>query len=162
MSDHCRAALEYAQEHRDHFLEDLKTFVRIPSISTDPAAKPEMRRAAEWVADQLLDLGIENVRIYPTTGHPVVFGEWLKAGADQPTALIYGHYDVQPAEPLELWHTPAFEPTLRGENLYGRGASDMKGQVTASLKALEALVRTGSLPINLKFMIEGEEEIGSP
>ncbi|HEX7973202.1 MAG TPA: dipeptidase [Anaerolineales bacterium] len=162
MTDHCRAALEYAQAHHDRFLEDLKTFASIPSISTDPAAKADMQRAAGWVVDQLLDLGIDNVAIHPTQGHPVVYGEWLKAGAHRPTALIYGHYDVQPAEPLELWHSPAFEPTTRGENMYARGASDMKGQVIASLKAVEALARTGSLPINLKFLIEGEEEIGSP
>jgi acetylornithine deacetylase/succinyl-diaminopimelate desuccinylase-like protein len=107
-------------------------------------------------------LGFENVKILPTARHPVVYGESLKAGSDKPTVLIYGHYDVQPAEPLELWGTPPFEPTKHGENLYGRGASDMKGQVVASLKAVEAYAHTGDLPINVKFIIEGEEEIGSP
>jgi len=161
MFDQLTAALAYAQDNRARFLEELKAFVRIPSVSTDPAAKPEMQRAAQWVADQLRSLGLQNVAIYPTAGHPVVYAESLSAGPHKSTALIYGHYDVQPAEPLELWHSPAFEPTQRGENLYGRGASDMKGQVMTSLKAVEALARTGSLPVNLKFLIEGEEEIGS-
>jgi len=162
MTDHRTAALEYAQEHRELFLNDLIDFVSIPSVSTDPSATPAMLRAAQWVASQLRSLGMSQVGIYPTMGHPVVYGEWLEAGPDKPTALIYGHYDVQPAEPLDLWHTPPFEPTRRGDNLFGRGASDMKGQVTASLKAVEALVRTGRFPINVKFIVEGEEEIGSP
>jgi acetylornithine deacetylase/succinyl-diaminopimelate desuccinylase-like protein len=105
---------------------------------------------------------MEAVQIFPTAGHPVVFGQWLNAGADAPTVLIYGHYDVQPAEPLELWESGAFEPTIRGENLYARGASDMKGQVVAALSAVEAVQKQGPLPVNLKFILEGEEEIGSP
>jgi acetylornithine deacetylase/succinyl-diaminopimelate desuccinylase-like protein len=162
MNDHRDAALHYAHQNRARFLDELKDLVRIPSVSTDPNAKGEMNHAAEWLAAQMRSLGMEKVKIYPTAGHPVVYGEILKAGADQPTALIYGHYDVQPAEPLELWHSPAFEPTQRGDNLYGRGASDMKGQVVISLKAVESLVRNGGLPINVKFIIEGEEEVGSP
>ena len=155
------AALQYAHNNRDRFLEELEEFVRIPSISTDPAAKADMQKAAEWVASQLHTLGMQNVNIYPTAGHPVVFGEYLSAGETRPTVLIYGHYDVQPAEPLELWESPAFSPTIKGDNLYGRGASDMKGQVVASLKAVEAVIRNGGLPVNIKFMVEGEEEIGS-
>ena len=162
MNDRRDAALQYAHENRPRFLGELKDFVRIPSVSTDPGAKGEMQHAAEWVAEQMRGLGLEKVKIYPTAGHPVVYGEYLKAGADKPTALIYGHYDVQPAEPLELWHSPAFEPIQRGDNLYGRGASDMKGQVVISLKAVESLLRNGGLPINVKFIIEGEEEVGSP
>ena len=155
-------ALQYAREHREQFLNDLKAIVSIPSVSTDDAYKPGIQQAAEWVAAQLRDLGMDRVQVYPTARHPVVYGEWLGAGADRPTVLIYGHYDVQPVDPVELWTTPPFEPTLRGDNLYGRGASDMKGQVAASLKAVEAVVRTGSLPVNVKWLIEGEEEIGSP
>jgi acetylornithine deacetylase/succinyl-diaminopimelate desuccinylase-like protein len=162
MSDLLSAALAYLKQHQEQFLEDLKAFVRIPSISTDPTAKAELQRAAEWVAGQLHSLGMEKVQIMPTGGHPVVYGELLKAGTDRPTVLIYGHYDVQPAEPLELWHSPAFEPSLRGENLYGRGVSDMKAQVVITLKAVQAFVRNGGLPINVKFLVEGEEEIGSP
>lgn len=160
--EHKEAALEYARSHHKRFLDDLKEFVSIPSVSTELSAKADMQRAANWVASRLEKLGIEKVTIFPTKGHPVVYGEYLKAGKDKPVVLIYGHYDVQPAEPLELWHTPAFEPTQIGENLYGRGASDMKGQITASLQAIEAIVETGELPVNIKFMIEGEEEIGSP
>ncbi len=155
-------AIAYAQQHQAQFVDELKTFISIPSVSTDAQARPAILQAAEWVAGQLRSLQMQNVAIYPTAGHPVVYGEYLAAGADKPTLLIYGHYDVQPAEPLELWHSPAFEPAQRGENLYGRGASDMKGQVTIALKAVEALARTSGLPINLKWVIEGEEEIGSP
>jgi len=162
MTNQLNPALSYAQEHKDQILDELIEFVSIPSVSTDPEKKTEMQRAAQWVANQLHNLGFENVKILPTARHPVVYGESLKAGSDKPTVLIYGHYDVQPAEPLELWGTPPFEPTQRGENLYGRGASDMKGQVIASLKAVEAYAHTGDLPINIKFIIEGEEEIGSP
>lgn len=154
-------ALQFAHENKDRFLDELKTFVRIPSISTDPQAKPDMQLSAEWVAKQLDDLGFDNITIYPTPGHPIVFGESLTAGPNKPTILVYGHYDVQPAEPLELWHSPAFEPTQRGENLYARGASDMKGQIVISLKAVESFIRTSVLPVNIKFLIEGEEEIGS-
>jgi acetylornithine deacetylase/succinyl-diaminopimelate desuccinylase-like protein len=161
MADHRTAALQYALEQRTSSVEDLKTFVRIPSISTDLESKSEMQRAAEWVAQELRGLGMEHVAIYPTKGHPVVYGDLLTGGPDKPTVLLYGHYDVQPAEPLELWESPPFEPEQRGENLYGRGASDMKGQVIASMKAIEALVHTGGFPVNLKYMIEGEEEIGS-
>jgi acetylornithine deacetylase/succinyl-diaminopimelate desuccinylase-like protein len=155
-------ALEYAATNRERFLEELKAFVRIPSISTDPAAVPDMQLAAEWVAGQLRSLGMDKVQVMPTAKHPVVFGQWMKAGPDKPTVLIYGHYDVQPPEPLELWHSPAFEPTIRGDNMYGRGASDMKGQVVTTLKAAEALITTNNLGVNLKFIVEGEEEIGSP
>jgi acetylornithine deacetylase/succinyl-diaminopimelate desuccinylase-like protein len=162
MSDQLSAALTYLHQHQDQFLDELKAFVRIPSVSTDPSAKPDIQRAAEWVAAQLHSIGMQNVQIMPTAGHPVVYSENLSAGSGKPTVLIYGHYDVQPAEPLELWNSPAFEPSLRDENLFGRGASDMKAQVVITLKAVEALVRTGDLPINIKFIIEGEEEIGSP
>lgn len=162
MTDFRSAAIQYAHEHRQRFLDELKEFAAIASISNDPAAKPEMQRAAEWVAARLSALGMEKVRVYPTAGHPVVYGEWLKAGPTAPTALIYGHYDVQPPEPLELWTTGPFEPTVRGENIYARGVTDMKGQVMVALNAIEAIMRTSALPINVKFLIEGEEEIGSP
>lgn len=162
MANQLSAALSYLRQNQSRFLDELKEFVSIPSISTDPDAKADMLRAAEWVADQLRSLGCQNVQILPTAGHPVVYGEILTAGAEKPTILVYGHYDVQPAEPLELWDSPPFEPAQRGENLYARGASDMKGQVVITLKAVEALMRNGGLPVNVKFMIEGEEEIGSP
>ncbi|MDW8065679.1 MAG: dipeptidase [Anaerolineae bacterium] len=162
MSDPRSQALEYVRRNRDRFLEELKDFLRIPSVSTDPAHLADIGRAAEWVADRLRKAGAERVEVLPTQGHPVVYGEVHADRPEAPTVLVYGHYDVQPPDPLDLWENGPFEPTVRGENLYARGASDMKGQVMASIAAFEALVRTGSLPVHVKFLIEGEEEIGSP
>ena len=156
------AAIAYARQHRERFQEELKALLRIPSVSTSPERSAEMMEAAEWVAEQLRELSFERVQVLPTARHPVVYGENLRAGADAPTVLFYGHYDVQPAEPLELWTSGPFDPAVRGENLYARGASDMKGQVVAFLKAVESWIKSaGRLPLNLKCMIEGEEEIGS-
>ncbi|MCJ7585883.1 MAG: dipeptidase [Anaerolineales bacterium] len=168
MFDQRIAALEYVRQNKEQSLKLLETFLSIPSISTEPANQPDMQRAAYWVAAQLSGLGMQNVEIFPTARHPVVYAEWLgahprTAGAGgAPTVLIYGHYDVQPADPLDRWQTGPFEPTVRGESLYARGASDMKGQVVAVMKAVEAIVKSGDLPVNLKWLIEGEEEIGSP
>lgn len=157
-----QAAIEYAKDHQDESLQRLKDLLSIPSISTLAEHKPDMDRAANWLADRLKALGFEDVQILPTNRHPVVFGQSLAAGEDAPTVLVYGHYDVQPADPLDLWESPPFEPSVRGENLYARGAADMKGQVVAHLQAVEAMVKNGDLPINIKYMLEGEEEIGSP
>lgn len=159
-----RQALDYADHNQERFLQELIEILKIPSISTDAEYSHEMRRAAEWVADHLKGLGIENVEVMPTDGgHPIVYGDYLKApGA--PTVLVYGHYDVQPADPLELWETGPFEPEVRGDRLYGRGSSDMKGQVLATFKAIESVMQSGGsngVPVNLKFLLEGEEEIGS-
>jgi len=162
MSEHLQTAWSYLTAQRSSILRDLKDFVAIASVSADPSARPEIQRAAEWVAAYLRRLGAANVAIYPTDGSPVVYGEIMEAGPARPTILIYGHYDVQPAEPLELWHSPAYEATQRGDNLYGRGVSDMKGQIIIIFKAVEALRQAGPLGVNLKFLIEGEEEIGSP
>lgn len=162
MTDRRSNAIEYAHVNGPRFVEELKDFSRIASISTDPEAVPEMGRAAEWVSKQLISLGVQNVQIFPTARHPVVFGELLEAGASAPTVLVYGHYDVQPVDPLELWISGPFDPEIRGENIFARGITDMKGQVVIALKAVEAIRSTGPLPVNLKFMIEGEEEIGSP
>ncbi len=155
-------ALQYIAQNQERFLEEYKEFLRIPSVSTDEAHRSDIQRAAAWVAAQLQKIGMERVEIYPTQRHPIVYGEWLRAGDARPTVLIYGHYDVQPVDPLEEWQSPPFEPTIRGENIYARGASDMKGQVMLTLKALEALAQRGGLPVNVKILIEGEEEIGSP
>lgn len=155
-------AIDYAHKNIARFLDELKDFSSIPSISTDPNAKPDMFRAANWVAEHLRNLGMQNVRVMPTALHPVVYGEYLDAGDEAPVLLIYGHYDVQPAEPLDLWHSAAFDPTIRDDYIYGRGVTDMKGQVLATLNALEAILRTSNLPINVKVLVEGEEEIGSP
>jgi acetylornithine deacetylase/succinyl-diaminopimelate desuccinylase-like protein len=154
-------AISYATQNRERFLAELKEVLTIPSISTDPEHKADMRHAAEWMSSQLKSIGMSDVQILPTKGHPVVYGAWLGAGRSAPTVLIYGHYDVQPPDPLELWSSPPFEPAERGENLYARGSADMKGQVLATLKAVEAMMRTGGVPVNIKWLIEGEEEIGS-
>jgi acetylornithine deacetylase/succinyl-diaminopimelate desuccinylase-like protein len=162
MSDPRSAAIRYVQEHREQFLDELKEFASIPSVSTDPQHQADMRRCAEWVADRLRASGMGRVEVFSTTGHPVVYGESLSVGPNAPTVLIYGHYDVQPPDPLDLWQSGPFVPTLRGENLYARGASDNKGQMMTAIKAVEAAARATGLPANVKFFIEGEEEIGSP
>ena len=160
MSD-LQKALDFAHQNNERFLGELKELVAIPSVSTSPEHKEDVARAAEWLAGQLRSLGMDGVQVMPTGGHPVVYGQWLGAGADKPTVLIYGHYDVQPVDPIELWTSGPFEAVQRGDNLYARGTSDMKGQVIASIKAVESIVRTGKLPVNIKWLIEGEEEIGS-
>ncbi len=153
--------IEYARRNRDRYLGELKEFVAIPSISTLSEHKPDMQRAADWLARQLRGINFASVEILPTAKHPVVYGESLNA-LGKPTVLIYGHYDVQPVDPLNEWQSQPFEPTLRGDNLYARGASDMKAQDHAVLKALEGWVKNGGLPVNVKVLFEGEEEIGSP
>ncbi len=161
-NEHRSQALAYALEREDQFLEELQDFLAIPTISTDPRYLPDLQRGAQWMAQALRNLDSEVVELYPAPAtHPVVYGELCKAGSDAPTVLVYGHYDVQPAEPLEAWSSDPFEPVVRGENLYARGATDMKGQIVATLKAIEAINSTGPFPVNIKFLIEGEEEIGS-
>lgn len=154
--------IAYAQAHREQHLAELITFLRIPSVSTQPEHQADVQRAANWLAEALTAVGLENARIIPTPGHPLVYADWLHApGA--PTVLVYGHYDVQPAEPFDLWQSPPFEPTVRDDYLYARGASDDKGQVYTHVKAVEALFKTnGRLPLNVKFIVEGEEEMGGP
>jgi Acetylornithine deacetylase/Succinyl-diaminopimelate desuccinylase and related deacylases len=154
-------AIGYVNSHHNEFLAEFKEFLKIPSISTLPENASDVKRAADFLCKKLTSLGIENVQAFPTARHPIVYGDYLHAGANQPTALIYGHYDVQPVDPIDLWNHPPFEPTLVGDNLFARGASDMKGQVWVVLSAIESIMKTGTFPINLKFIIEGEEEIGS-
>ena len=153
------------QEFENTEVEKMRAFdafLRIPSVSADPEMKPHMQQAAEFLKYYFENLGMDEVRIYPTDLHPVVFAEKRSSLPAAKTLLIYGHYDVQPPDPLDSWITPAFEPTIRGENLYARGSSDMKGQVMATVFALESVLKTGELPVNIKFILEGEEEIGSP
>lgn len=150
----------YLSEDRDRFEEELKEFLRIPSVSTDSRFASEILRCAEWLAGHLSEAGLETVEIIQTGGHPVVYAEH-EAHVEFPTVLIYGHYDVQPADPEELWTTPAFEPDVRQGRMYARGSEDDKGQVHMHIKALEARLRSGAgLPVNVKLVIEGEEEIG--
>jgi len=150
----------YIQENRQRFLDELFELLRIPSISADPAYSAEMIRTAEFIKAKLESAGAENVEICETGGYPIVYGEKIIDPA-LPTILVYGHYDVQPAVPLELWISPPFEPTIRNERIYARGACDDKGQMYMHIKAFEAMVKNNSLPCNVKFMIEGEEEVGS-
>lgn len=150
----------YLDQQRAKFEDDLCQLLRIPSVSADSKFKGEVRRAAEWVADQFRGLGL-TTEIHQTAGHPIVYAEWLGAPG-KPTALVYGHYDVQPPDPLGEWISPPFEPTRRDGNLYARGATDDKGQMLTHVKSAEAWLKSaGKLPINVKFLIEGEEEVGS-
>jgi acetylornithine deacetylase/succinyl-diaminopimelate desuccinylase-like protein len=154
------SAVDYARRNHTRFLDELKALLRIPSVSTLPEHKGDCHRAAEAVAAELKSIGMENVRLIETEGHPLVYADWLHA-AGKPTVLIYGHYDVQPPDPLDEWLSPPFEPTERDGNLYARGAVDDKGQVWAQVKALESLlVAHGSLPLNARVLFEGEEEVG--
>lgn len=153
--------LRYIEENKSRYLDELKTLIAIPSISTNPENKGDVERCAAWVSSHLTKIGMNNSQIFPTAGHPIVYADHLNAPG-KPTLLIYGHYDVQPVDPINLWTTPPFEATIRGENLYARGSADDKGQVFIHLKSIEAFLKNGgSLPINLKMIIEGEEEIGS-
>src|SRR5437899_5870031 len=165
-------AVGFAQGNKGRFVEELKALLRIPSISTDPERVGDVRRAAEFVAAELKRIGMENVRLIETAtaerkGHPLVYADWLHAasaadGKQKPTVLCYGHYDVQPAEPLDEWKSPPFEPTERDGNLYARGAVDDKGQMWMHVKALESLMAAGGgkLPVNIRVIVEGEEEVG--
>lgn len=156
------AWLDYLQKQRHQHLDELKEFLAIPSISSLSEHQQDVRRAAQWTARALEKAGLENVEVMETGGHPVVYGDWLKA-EDQPTVLIYGHYDVQPVDPLEQWVSPPFQAEIRNHKIFARGATDDKGQTFMHIKIVEALLHTnGTLPLNVKFCIEGEEEIGSP
>jgi len=157
------AAVAYAREHAAQFLEDLKALLRIPSVSTLPEHRGDVQKAAEWVAADLRRMGMEHVEVIPAKGdgHPLVYADWLHAPG-KPTVLCYAHYDVQPSDPLDEWVTPPFEPTERNQNLYARGAVDDKGQLVLQLKAFEAMLAAnqGKMPINVRVIYEGEEEVG--
>ena len=153
---------EFLEDNGSRYLDELCEFLRIPSISSLPEHADDVRRAADWVADRLEVAGIEAVQVLPTDGHPVVYGQWLNA-SDGPTVLIYGHFDTQPVDPVELWSQPPFEPVIKDGRIFARGASDDKGNLLAPILAVEALLKTqGKLPVNVKFFFEGQEEIGSP
>lgn len=162
-SPSARSAIDYAHAKRADHLAGFQELLAIPSVSTDPAYKADLERCADWLVAEMTRIGFKQCRQIPTDGHPVVYGEWLEAGPDRPTVLVYAHYDVQPVDPLDLWQTPPFEPTLREGKLYGRGAIDDKIGVWANLKACESILATaGKLPVNVKLFFEGEEEMGSP
>ncbi|OIR08290.1 succinyl-diaminopimelate desuccinylase [mine drainage metagenome] len=152
---------DYQEKNKERFLNELLELLRIPSISARSEHKEDMIRCAESVKQHFLDAGADTVTVYPTEGHPVVYGEKF-IDASKPTVLVYGHYDVQPADPLELWHSGPFEPVIKDGKIFARGSADDKGQFFMHVKALETLVQTNTLSTNIKFIIEGEEEIGSP
>jgi acetylornithine deacetylase/succinyl-diaminopimelate desuccinylase-like protein len=160
-TDGLNDVVDFINVSRDRYLDELKAYLAIPSISALPQHAPDIRRCAEWTANEMQRIGLHSVKLIETPGNPVVYGDWLDApGA--PTILFYGHYDVQPVDPLELWESPPFEATIRDGEIYARGAADDKGQVFMHLKAVEAYVqKQGRLPLNIKFMLEGEEEVGS-
>lgn len=153
--------VSFIEAHHERFLTELKELLAIPSVSSQSDRKPDMRRAAEWLKNHMTAIGLQNAQIMETGGHPVVYADWLGAPG-KPTILLYGHYDVQPEDPVEKWESPPFEATVRGENLYGRGTADDKGQIFIHLKAMEAFFKDrGALPVNIKIIFEGEEEVGS-
>jgi acetylornithine deacetylase/succinyl-diaminopimelate desuccinylase-like protein len=153
--------ITFIKDNQQNYIEELKDFLKIPSISTLPEHKDDINRCAEFVADKLKNAGMSKVNIFQTEGHPLVYGEWLGAPG-KPTVLIYGHYDVQPVDPIELWDNPPFDPVIKDGKIFARGATDDKGQMFIHVKSVEAFFKTeGSLPLNVKFIIEGEEEIGS-
>jgi acetylornithine deacetylase/succinyl-diaminopimelate desuccinylase-like protein len=152
---------DYLEKNRERFLNELLDLLRIPSVSADSKFKGDVRRAAEFVRDSLRNAGADVAEIHETAGHPIVYGEKLVDPA-KPTVLVYGHYDVQPADPYELWHSPPFEPVIKDGKIWARGSADDKGQFYMHVKAFEAMMATNALPCNVKFMIEGEEEVGSP
>ena len=161
MSDKA-VVLEYSRNKFDFYQAILQDFVKIPSISTDPNHKEDMMKAAQFLVKQMNNFGISDVQVLPTQGNPVVYAEKKSSNENAPTVLIYGHYDVQPVDPVDLWQTNPFEATEIYDRLHGRGSSDMKGQIIASLAAYDSINQSGNLPVNFKFIIEGEEEIGSP
>ncbi len=157
------SAREYSRTHGERFQQELFEMLRIPSLSGDPAHAGDMRRMAEWLAHHLHSIDADNVQIMETAGHPVVYGEWLGAGPEKPTVLVYGHYDVVPAKIEDGWESDPFEPVVKDGRIYARGATDDKGQLFIHVKALESYLKTGgAAPVNLKFLIEGEEEVASP
>ncbi len=156
-------AIQYARDREDQYREEFFDLLRIQSISTDSSYKGEVQKAADWLVTCMNSIGIQNAKAIPTAGHPFVCGDWLSAGADKLTLLLYAHYDIQPADPLELWHSPPFEPQIRDGKLFARGVVDDKIGVYACLKAVECFLKTAKkTPVNIKLLFEGEEETGSP
>src|SRR3954469_7797718 len=153
--------VDFINVNRERYLDELKAFLAIPSISALPEHAGDVRRCAEWCAEEMRRVGLQNVQLFETPGNPIVYADWL-AAETAPTILFYGHYDVQPGDPLGLWQSPPFEATIRDGEIYARGSADDKGQVFMHLKAVEAhLKQTGRMPVNIKFILEGEEGVGS-
>ncbi|MEO6578338.1 MAG: M20/M25/M40 family metallo-hydrolase, partial [Candidatus Limnocylindria bacterium] len=156
------AATAYLRDHEQEHLDQLDEFLRLQSVSADAECTDEVRRTAQWIVDELVRLGIDRATLHETTHHPIVTGEWMGADGDAPTVLVYCHYDVQPADPLDEWIRPPFDPRHEDERIYARGSGDDKGQLFMHLKAVEAWMRTSErMPVNLRFFFEGDEEVGS-
>src|SRR5215472_14278933 len=163
MAQPSEKARKYSRDHKERFRHELHELLRIPSLSGDPARAGDVKRAAEWLASHLHAMGLDSAKVMPTAGHPVVYAEWMGAGPEKPTVLIYGHYDVVPAAMEDGWDSPPFEPVEKDGKIYARGATDDKGQLFIHLKALESYLETnGGAPVNVKFLLEGEEEVSSP
>ena len=163
MAQPSEKARKYSRDHEERFRHELHELLRIPSLSGDPARAGDVKRAAEWLASHLHAMGLDSAKVMPTAGHPVVYAEWMGAGKDKPTVLIYGHYDVVPAVLEDGWDHPPFEPVEKDGKIYARGATDDKGQLFIHVKALESYLETnGGAPVNVKFLLEGEEEVSSP
>ncbi len=163
MAQASEKARKYSRDHAERFRHELHEFLRFPSLSGDSAHAADVKRTAEWLAAHMHSIGLTSARVMQTAGHPVVYAEWMGAGRDKPTVLVYGHYDVVPAKMEDGWNTPPFEPVEKDGKIYARGATDDKGQLFIHVKALESYLETnGSVPVNMKFLIEGEEEISSP
>lgn len=160
MKEDNKAIKDYLEKNRHRFLDELFDLIRIPSVSADSKHKEDVKKAAGYIRDRLLEAGADTASVEETAGHPIIFSK-KTMDSSLPTVLVYGHYDVQPADPIELWETPPFEPTIRNEKIYARGSCDDKGQLYMHVKAFETMMNTGGLPCNLKFIIEGEEETGS-
>ena len=154
-------SIEYYHSKADDLFQEFQAFLRIPSVSTAEEHKQDIQKAADFLVKKLLDIGLNNVKAFSTSRHPMIYADYL-VDPQKPTVLLYGHYDVQPPDPIDKWETAPFEPHIRGDYLYARGASDMKGQIWATISAIQSILETSELPVNIKFMIEGEEEIGSP
>ncbi|MCU0507404.1 MAG: dipeptidase [Anaerolineae bacterium] len=163
MTEMIQGAIEYAREHGDRFVDELLEMLRIPSVGADPAYAADTRRNAEWLANHLAALGLDNACVMETAGHPVVYAEWMGAGPDRRTVLVYGHYDVVPATMEDGWDSDPFEPVIKDGKIFGRGTTDDKGQLFIHVKALESFLKTsGAAPVNVKILLEGEEEVSSP
>lgn len=163
MTSAIERAIEHSRAQRDAYLKGYQELLRFPSISTEANYKADLERCADWIIAEMGRIGLKNGRKIATAGHPMIYGEWLQAGDDKPTILVYAHYDVQPVDPLALWETPPFEPSIRDGKLYARGSQDNKNGVWGNLKTFESILATeGRLPVNIKVIFEGEEETGSP
>ncbi len=162
MNSKINSSITFAHENYSKFINDLISFLRIKTVSADSTSSNEMEAGAQWLVNYLKSIGADEARILKTQKHPIVYGNLSKGGIDKLTILVYGHYDVQPADPMDLWKSDPFEPVIKDNLLFARGSSDMKGQMMIVLSAIKSIVSTSSLPVNLKFIFEGEEEIGSP